>query len=127
MRRPGPEMRPAGRAAAIAFAIMLTGCAGAAGAGRDATPVQRLYAADGGYRALLSLAVAYKQACDARPPALRTRCAGAVESLRDLDRRYAAARGRAEAGDAPDLAALETVLSAFNARLAATLAESGDE
>lgn len=106
--------------AADFVAVLLAGCAGMADEG--VTPAQRLHASDGAYRALLSLAVAYKEACDARPPVARDTCTPVVAHLRELDDRYAAARGRAGSAGDPDFAALEAALGAFNAYVAASLA-----
>jgi hypothetical protein len=87
-----------------------------------ATPAQRLYAADGGYRALLELAVAYKDACVARPEEQQDGCRPVIAKLQAIDRRYAQLRARIdrESPSAGDAALAEAVVAELRLALAGT-------
>jgi hypothetical protein len=110
----------------LAVATVLAGCG--TGSPSGTTPGQRLYAADGGYRALLELAVAYSEACHTRPAELQTRCREVVAKLRTIDRRYADLRSRVD-DDAPSTAGVVVMEAAIvelrRVLTSAQLAEDG--
>lgn len=109
----------------IVLMLILAGCT--RGVLTEATPAQRLYAADGTYRALLELATAYRETCDARPVAQRVRCGPIVARLQAADRYIERVRARID-GVAPvrtDIRLLEAALAELQATLA--VAHAGRE
>ncbi len=91
----------------------------------EATPGQRLYAADGGYKAMLELAVAYKDACLARPVMQQFACRPIVEKIKVIDQSYGRLRSRLD-GAAPsesDVRIVEAVIGELRLALASANAE----
>ena len=111
----------------IVLMLMLAGCAHSILT--EATPAQRLYAADGTYRALLELATAFKEACDARPVAQRLRCGLVVVRLQAVDHYIERVRAQID-GVAParsDIRFLEAALAELQATLAAAHARREEQ
>ena len=120
--------RIAAGASALFGCLILAACM--ASSPTNLTPAQRLYAADGAYRSLLELVVAYKEACFARPVEQQVFCRTAVEKLRAIDRQYSGVRGQFV--DVPptleEAARIETFPVLLQAALETALAvASGDE
>lgn len=102
----------------LATLALLAACAGDPLAG--ATPAQRLYAADGAYRALLELAVAYKDSCAVRPVGQQANCRPVVDALRSIDDRYALVRRAVDPASATvdDAAKVEALVTSMRTMLA---------
>jgi hypothetical protein len=111
--------------AAFGLAFFLAACAnGLVGQ----TAQQRLYELDGAYKAVLELAVGYKEACFARPAAAQVKCRPVVERIREADIEFHTVReGFDTGGGSVTLAVVEAALARLKTYVFAKLTEDSLE
>lgn len=111
--------------ATLCLAFFLVGCGASYLA--DTSPDQRIYAIDGTYKAILEVAVAYKEACEKRPKSQRARCSTMIAEIRVIDRRYAQIRSRIDeiGANDRDLQIIEAVIAELRSAMALAEMQEG--